>query len=130
MKRRPRDERDLLNLPKPALDPRIEERTTINAQGSSGELERIGRAWEGMDGKKYLGSVAIHFYKSASILNPEVITAAHSTDLRFIGEHAMAIGLAEAGRAIMKRYGRTPPRKTTDKDTIETEHNVAEAHKA
>jgi hypothetical protein len=124
MARKEKDERDLLNLPAVPQQPVIHERETIRSEGSSGRLEAIGRSMQGLDGKKYLGSVAVHVFEIDKGLTREHVFAYQSTDLRKIPETVMVQALPEMGVAIMKRYGRTPPAKTTDKNIRETERKV------
>lgn len=119
-----------LHLPKVAPKPVVHERETIRSEGSSGELEQIGRRYEGLDGKRYVGSVAMHFYEVrrqggiASVPSLEYVYLIQSTDLTQIPETVMVAGLPEMGRALMLRYGRKPPSKTTDANIRETERKV------
>lgn len=120
---RPRDERDELNLKRPdAPAPQVHERRTIRADESSMQLERIGLAHEGSDGKRYLGSVAMHIYEIPRLMGmKEHVFNFHSTDITQIPETIMAQGLPELGRALMRRYGREAPRSTLDKYTAESD---------
>lgn len=122
---RPRDERDLLNLPKPnRTPPVVHERTVIRAEGSSGQLEAIGRTFEGLDGKKYLGSAAIHVYIVRGLLGNQYIFTVHSVGVADIPETAMVEGVSELGGHLMERYGHKRPAKTTDKNIRNSEHNI------
>lgn len=124
-KRPPRDERSQLNLPKPPPAPEVRERDTLRSEGSSGALEAIGKRHEGMDGKRYLGSFAVHIYEVDKIsASKEYVYAFHSTDLSKIPENIAAMSLPELGKAVMVRYGRKIPAKTTDKYTKTSEQKV------
>lgn len=122
---RPRDERDLLNLPKPdTTPPVVHERTVIRAEGSSGQLEAIGKAFEGMDGKKYLGSAALHIYIVRGLLGNQYIFTVHSVGVASIPEVAMVEGTKELAGHLLERYGHKRPAKTTDKNIRTSEHNI------
>ncbi len=117
-----RDDRHLLNLPKPDATPTVHERETIRSEGSSMQLERIGESHQGDDGKHYIGSMAVHIYEVAKFLGAkEYIYLFQSTDITQIPETVAAAALPELGRVIMQRYGRKPPAKTTDKNVRESE---------
>lgn len=121
---RPMDERDILNLPKPeGLVPEVRERDTIQSANSSMELESIGMRHEGMDGKKYIGSYAVHLYSTPKnfLGTQENVWLIQSTDLTQVPEQNLLMTIRELGRALMKRFGHKPPASTLDKLTAETE---------
>ena len=125
--KRPMDERDILNLPKPeGLVPEVRERETISSEGSSGALEAIGKAHEGMDGKKYIGSYAVHLYTTPkSMLGTiENVWLIQSTDLTRVPEQNLLLTIRELGRALMKRFGHKPPASTLDVKTRESVRSV------
>lgn len=126
---RPKDERDLLNLPKPEFEPpKVLERETLRADQSSMQLERVGLSLEGSDGKVYVGSCAIHFYRATRLLGPpEYIFAVHTTDITQIPEQACVHGIAELGRALLKRYGGRAPKRNDDYTVRETERKVGDS---
>lgn len=125
--KRPMDERDILNLPKPeGLEPLVRERETIKSENSSMELESIGMRHEGLDGKKYIGSYAVHLYTTPKnfLGTQENIWLIQSTDLTQVPEQNLLLTIRELGRTLMQRFGHKPPASTLDKLTRESTRSV------
>lgn len=102
----------------PKLTGQAEERQTVNAPDSISALEVIGRRFEGLDGKKYLGSFAVHVFDVPSVIDRRTfVFYSQSTDVRQVPENVALEAIKEMSRSIMIRYGRKPPRKTTDSQT-------------
>lgn len=110
---------DLPPMPDQAV---VEEREILRSEGIGSALEAMGRQLEGSDGKRYCASFAVHIYKVERLgVKREHIFAVHSTDLRQLSEQGALEGIKELARAIMQRFGRKPPSKTTDGKVHTTE---------
>lgn len=106
-----------LDMKKPAQSGiEVKERETFYSDGALSELVKLGQRLEGADGKRYLGSVAIHIYGIGLGTGDlrEYVTVSHITELTQIPEHVALEASKELGRALMKRYGHKPPRKRGD----------------
>lgn len=100
------------------------ERQTFRLESADQALGTIGKRFEGLDGKRYLGSLCVHIYDIPSVvIRKQVLFYSQSTDLREIPEITAQEAIKELARSIMVRYGRKPPRKTTDK-TVSREDGV------
>jgi hypothetical protein len=91
-------------------------RETRNAPQATSALEAVGRAHEGLDGKRYLTSFAVHVYALPPKIGgaQEFVCLSQSAELAQLPEAIALHALKELGRALMKRYGRKPPRKLND----------------
>lgn len=123
-KKKPRNHVPLIlpEVEKPPVE--VTARETLRARTSSDQLEAIGRSHEGLDGKRYLASFAVHTYevKTLDTAKQEFVCLSHTTELVKLPEAIALHAVKELGRALMKRYGRKPPRKLND--VAETEASV------
>lgn len=113
-------------LPKPSpLTGQAEERQTFRSPDAVSALVEIGKRFEGLDGKRYLGSLCVHIYDVPSLISGQsFVFYSQSTDLRAVTEIAAQEGIKELARSIMVRFGRKPPRKTTDSKTAQREDST------
>jgi|SRR3990172_10335481 len=110
-----------MELPKVSNQTDIIERETKCDPEAISELAFLGKRHEGLDGKKYLTSFAVHVYVSERITHTEFIFFTQTADLRQLPENIAQEAVKELTRALMKRYGRKPARKTTDGKVRESE---------
>lgn len=115
MKRsKPADHRDLILPEAPKQGIQVEERETRASPHAQSDLASIGRMHEGLDGKRYLASFAVHIYNVPNLVQTQAVTLVQSSDLSTLPESIAVFGIQELGRAVMKRYGRKPPRKRNE----------------
>ena len=110
----------------PKLTGQAEERQTLNSPDARSALEDIGERFAGLDGKRYLGTMCVHVYDIPSVIDKMTyLFYSQSTDLRKVPENVALEAIKEMSRSIMIRYGRKPPRKTTDSQIIQHEDSRA-----
>lgn len=122
-RKKPRDHVPLV-LPEVARSPvEVTARETRHAKNEISSLERVGREHEGLDGKVYVASLAVHIYALPNAANgkSEFICLSQSSELLKLPEAIALHAVKELGRAIMTRYGRKPPRKLNDVAEAETQ---------